>query len=248
MAGVALVLGGASGIGAAAAHALAEQRHRVAIADLSAATSEQEASRLPGDGHLAVACDIADEASVTACFDRVEDRLGPIRVLVITAGTAGLIDGRRPSVRTTSLASWDRVMGINAGGTFLAIREMLIRRERAPVEHGRIITISSITAQAVPRQAPISYAASKGAVLAMTRVAAVDAAPCGMTVNAIAPGVVDTPMLREAFTIGEFKYENLTGPMGQPADIAAVIAFLASPAAAFVNGACLDVNGGYVMR
>src|SRR3546814_1444929 len=96
--------------------------------------------------------------------------------------------------------------------------------------------------------AAISYAASKVAILAMTRVAAAESEPLGMTANAIAPGMVDTPMLRSVFENGDLKLAEPLGPIGQPDDIAAIIGFLASPAARFINGACIDANGGYAMR
>jgi 3-oxoacyl-[acyl-carrier protein] reductase len=248
MTNVALILGGAGGIGAASALRLAEQGHMVAIADLRADQAARIVAGLPGNGHFGVECDIANEASVRSCFERVENHLGAIRVLVVAAGNPALIDGKRPKVRDTSLESWSLVMGVNATGPFLAMREMFERREQRPVENGRIITMSSIAAQVAPRNAPIAYAASKAAVLAITRVAAVGAAPLGMTANAVAPGMIDTPMFRGAFPDGDPAFEHLTGPIGQPSDIAATVCFLASPAASFINGACIDVNGGFVMR
>lgn len=248
MSGVALVIGGGSGIGAAIALQLADQGHLVAIADLSQQAAEVSAQALQGAGHMALECDISDEAAVRGCFDQVESELGSVRVLAITAGHPGLINGKRPSVRETSLQSWCRVFEVNATGSFLAIREMLIRRDKAPVEHGRIITISSIAAQSGGKNAPITYASSKAAILAMTRIAAREGEALGLTVNAIAPGMIDTPMLRGAFPPGDPALDQMPGPIGRPGDIAAVACFLASPEARFITGACIDSNGGTVMR
>lgn len=249
MAGAALILGAGSGIGAAAARQLAADGNTIAVADLSMERASVVASEL-GQGHVALQVDVGDESSLIRCFDEAEAALGPLRVAVVTAGVPGLVDGARRSFRDTTVESWNEVFDINARGTFLVIREMLRRRQAAPVPHARVVTISSITAQMIPRNTVVTYAASKGTVLVLTRVGAVEAEALGMTVNAVAPGVIDTPMLRSAFT-GDEAFQDATSilsHMGQPEDIGAAISFLASDKAAFINGACIDVNGGVVMR
>ena len=174
---VALIIGGASGIGAASARQLARDGFAVAVADLNLAACEETVSTLEGGGHAGFAVDISDAASVAALFDGVESRIGPLTALVISAGTNGYVDGKRPSLRGTSLESWNRVMAINATGSFLAIGEMLRRREALPVEHARIILISSMAAQNAAINSPASYIASKGAISALTKAAAGEGAP-----------------------------------------------------------------------
>jgi len=246
----ALIIGGASGVGAATAEAFAANGIRVAVADVAHAAAQTLASAL-GRDHRAYACNIADEASVVALFDAVERDFGDLAILVIAAGTAGFLDAAMPRLHETPTGHWDKVMDINLRGSFVAVREMLRRRIASPVDHARIVTISSMAPQKIPSVAAAAYVISKAGVLALTKVAAGEAAPCGMTVNSVAPGAVDTPMLRERTPVEEF--DDLFGPTlaGRPArpdEIASAVLYLASEEAAFVNGACLDINGGMLMR
>ena len=142
---------------------------------------------------------------------------------------------------------------INGRGSFLCLRAMARLRKANRVEHGRIITISSLAGQTGGLQSGVSYSASKGAVLGLTRTAARDLAELGITVNAIAPGPIDTPMLAQATgaTQDGEKYRNLDAiplrRVGTPDEIAEVASFLASVGAGFVTGATIDVNGGLFM-
>jgi 3-oxoacyl-[acyl-carrier protein] reductase len=242
MSQVALILGGASGIGAASARLLAEAGHPVAVADLNAQGADALAATLAGQGHHGYQADAASETSIVALFEAVEQQMGPISVVVVAAGTAGYVDGKRPSIRTMPVASWDAVMALNARGPMLCIREMLRRR---------IILIASMAAQTLSINSPSSYIASKGALLALTRVAAGEAAPFGVTVNAVAPGAIDTPMLRGVMPKERdtaYFAPTIAGRAGSPDEVAAAVGFLASPAASYITGACLDVNGGMYMR
>ena len=248
---VALIVGGASGIGAAGAEQLAAVGLTVAVADLDAGKAGIVAARLAGDGHRGFAVDVADEAAITALFTRVEDDLGAVAVLVVAAGTPGMVDGKRPTLKETTVANWDKVMAINARGSFICVREMLRRRSTAPVPDGRIILISSMAAQNSAANSPAAYASSKGAVLALTKVAAGEAIAHGVTVNTVAPGAIDTPMLRGVMPAERdeaYFSRSVAERVGRPDEIAAAIAFLASPGASYLNGACIDVNGGLLMR
>jgi NAD(P)-dependent dehydrogenase (short-subunit alcohol dehydrogenase family) len=244
---VALIIGGASGIGLASAMALAERGLIIAVADLSHASASQAVDLLQGTGHRARAVDVSDEKSVGSLFDSIEDDLGPVAVLVICAGISGYIDGKRPSLRETSLDSWNEVFSVNAAGSFLSLREMFRRRALCPADNPRAILIGSMAAQDGGTNSPAAYVASKGAVHALVKAAVKEGISLGITVNCIAPGVVDTPMLRSVIPASRFDSAFMALPMGRvglPRELATAVAFLASTEASFITGACLDVNGG----
>jgi 3-oxoacyl-[acyl-carrier protein] reductase len=248
---IALIIGGASGIGAASAVALAEDGFTIAVADLNLAESEAHVTRLPSSGHACFSANLGDEASLIALFDAVEHSLGPVNVLVISAGTNGYVDGKRPNLRATTLENWNLVQSINATGPFLAIREMFKRRELLRADNSRIILISSMAAQNAAVNSPPSYVASKGAIMALTKVAAGEGAALGITVNAVAPGAIDTPMLRAVMSEDRdaaYFGQTVAGRAGSPKEVAAAVRFLAAPGSSYVNGACIDVNGGLLMR
>ena len=248
---IALIIGGGSGIGAACAQALAEAGAQAAVADLNAAGAARIAPALAGEGHRAYLADAASEASLVALFDAVERDMGPISILVIAAGTNGYVEGARPTIRSMPVEAWDAVMAINLRGPMLCIREMLRRREVLRVADARIIMIASMAGQTLSVNSPPSYVASKGAMLALNRVAAGEAAAFGITVNAVAPGAIDTPMLRAVMPKARdaaYFSNSVAGRAGTPEEIGAAVAFLASPSAGYINGACLDVNGGLFMR
>ncbi|MDR3453070.1 MAG: SDR family NAD(P)-dependent oxidoreductase [Rhodoferax sp.] len=252
---IALITGGASGLGLASAQRLAADGLVVAIADLNPDKAASAAASLPGQGHIGLAIDVTDEASVRAAFDAAQQRLGPVTVLACFAGilSSQSVPGRLPTVDIT-IAEWDRVMQVNARGTFLCVREMLRRCAGRTVEQGRIITVASLAGQMGGMQSGAAYSASKGAVLALSKVAAREAASLGITVNTIAPGPIDTPMLQQTVAPGhgDQKYLGTSqvplGRIGLPEEIAAAVSYLVSPGAGFVTGATLDVNGGMLMR
>lgn len=248
---VALIMGGASGIGAASATALAEAGEQIILADLDVDLARKTLASLPGDGHIALAVDAAHEAQVAKLFADIEAEAGPVALLVVAAGMPGYIDGQRPTLRTTPVSNWDAVMGLNLRGPFLAIREMLLQLERAPVPDARIILIGSLAAQMLSRNSPPAYVASKGGIMSLARVAAAEAAMFGATVNIVAPGAIDTPMLRSVMTKDQdatYFGATVAGRPGSAEEVAAAVAFLATPAASYINGACIDVNGGLLMR
>lgn len=255
---VALITGGAGALGHAVAQRFAEDGLRVVVADMDPAQAERIAAALPGAGHRGIALDVTNEASVAQAFETVETGLGPISVLATFAGVVGNApDGRQPALVDTTLDTWNFTLAVNVTGCFLCVREFARWRARQPVPHGRVITVSSSAGQLGGYQSRSPYVSSKAAVLGLTRVVARELAAQGITVNAIAPGPVETPMMRssrkaaDAQTAGT-AYDAMAmlplGRIGMPHEIAAAASFLASVDAAFVTGSTMDVNGGVRMQ
>ena len=224
MPGLVLVTGGASGIGAATGMVLAGAGWDVVAADVT-----------PADGVTSL--DVTDETA----WDRVLDDLGPLAGLVNCAG----IRNRSP-ITETDLDDFERHLRVNVVGTWLGIRGFLRRHQ--PDAAGAVVNVSSVNAEiAVPNQA--HYVASKGAVSALTRAAAVEAAPLGVRVNAVAPGPVRTPMTAERLGDPEqAAWLDSRVPMGrvaEPAEIAEVISFLLSDKASYITGEVLFTDGGW---
>jgi len=245
-----LVTGGASGIGAEVARRLALGGWRVAVADLDADKASTVAAALPGSGHLPVHIDVADEVSVGSAFEEAEARVGPLRAVVHAAGVilTGPPMSTLPAFWDAGVQRWDRTMSINARGTYLVSAAFLRHRVRHPVEHGRLVLFSSVSGQMGGLYA--DYAASKAAVLGFMRVAARECAPLGITINAIAPGQIDTPMLRRRLPQDAAVDRHVipVGRLGQTRDIASMVDFLLSDETDFITGATLDINGGQRMQ
>lgn len=221
-----LVTGAASGIGAACAMALAAEGHEVIGADVT------------GDGGGGVEyLDVADESG----WEALMARIGSIGGLVTAAGIR-----TRHSIVDTDLEEWERHLRVNLTGTWLGIRALL--RQDPPPNGGAIVTISSVTAtMAVPGQA--HYVASKGAISALTRAAALEAAPFGIRVNAVAPGSIDTPMAAARLADPE-QLRWLTGRVplgrvGQAAEVGDLVAFLLSERARYLTGEVIHLDGGW---
>ena len=244
MSRVAVVTGGASGIGLGVAHGFVADGHRVALVDSNdeAAEAAAEELRRGGATAIAVAADVADRAAVATGFDRIRAELGPVEILVTSAG----IESFTPVLDITA-EGWDRIIGINLTGTFTCVQAAL--PDMLAAGWGRIVTISSQSAQSgAPNMA--HYAASKGGVIGLTKALAVELARQGITVNTIPPSLVDTPMARKAEAAGDFPGVDVVGAMvplgraGTPADIAAACSFLCSEGGSYITGQLIGVNGG----
>jgi 3-oxoacyl-[acyl-carrier protein] reductase len=250
MARTALVTGGARGIGAETCRALARDALRVAVADVNLTGAQDIARTLAGAGHAAFGVDVAQETDVQKMFDDVETALGPVAVLVTAAGGPFVRKGEHMRLVDTTLDNWIKTEALNGRGTFLCVREFLRRRGKKRVPDGRIVTIASLAALRVNPSTGVAYGAAKSAVINITRHAAMEGAPLGITANAIAPGMIDTPAVRENATteqIDAVRRVMPLGDIGQPADIAEMVAYLVSPKASFITGATFDVNGGMRM-
>jgi NAD(P)-dependent dehydrogenase (short-subunit alcohol dehydrogenase family) len=227
---VALVTGGASGIGAAVAQRLHDEGARVASLDLEAVSP---------NGVLALAGDVSSSAQVEAAVAETQRELGPIDILVCSAGVPG---ASLPTVEVTD-EEWRRVMGINADGVFYCNRAVI--PEMVERGYGRIVNVASIAGKEGNPMAG-AYSASKAAVIAMTKAIGKDVARTGVLVNCVAPAVIETPMLggmSEEHV--EYMLDRIPmGRIGEPEEVAALICWLASEECSFSTGATYDVSGG----
>jgi 3-oxoacyl-[acyl-carrier protein] reductase len=238
---VALVTGGSRGIGKGIAEALAAGGARVAVIARDEERAAAAAAALEGSGHQGFACDVSDEASVDALIKRVEEQIGPLDILVNNAG----VTKDNLFVRLSG-ADWDQVIDTNLKAAFLTIRAaargMMRRRS------GRIINITSIVG-IIGNKGQVNYAASKAGLIGLTKSVAKELASRSVLCNAVAPGFIETEMtaqMTEAARAGlqaQIPLERL----GQPADVAAVVRFLAGPGASYITGQVIVVDGGMVM-
>jgi 2-dehydro-3-deoxy-L-rhamnonate dehydrogenase (NAD+) len=235
---VALVTGGGSGIGAACARHLAGRGARVAVADLDLTAAEKLAADLAGA--VAFEVDVRDPAQVRRTVDAVVGRLGGLHVAINNAG----VSRARVPLHETTLADWELVRSVNYDGVFHCLQQEF--RVMIAAGGGAIVNVSSVMGVVGTRGAA-AYVASKHGVIGLTKAAAIDGTEHGIRVNAVGPGFVDTPLLKATTRerIGAIEAEHLVGRLGTADEIAAVVGFLASPAASFLTGAFYPADGGY---
>lgn len=245
---VALVTGAGSGIGALAARVLARAGAKVAATDLDPETAQATAAAIAAEGLTAraYALDVADEASVIAAFEAAKADLGSVGVLINNAGIA-----RRSPTEDLDLATWNDVVAVNMTGVFLCAREAA--KQMLPAGGGSIVNISSMWGHVGGGFYPnLSYHATKGAVVTMTRAMAVEWGGRGIRANDIAPTFLQTRLTAPLFAEPELirRFDELTplGRTGVPNDLAGALLFLASPASAYVTGHSLLVDGGWTAR
>jgi 2-hydroxycyclohexanecarboxyl-CoA dehydrogenase len=244
---VAVVTGGASGMGLAVAQRLVAQGNRVAVLDLDgdAATSAAQALRESGAAAIGITADVSDRAAVDAAVGRVRAELGPIEIMVTSAGF-----DKFESFTDITPEAWTRMIEINLTGTFHCIQSAI--PDMIAAKWGRIVTISSSSAQSGANRMA-HYVASKGGVVGLTKALAVEYAPSGITVNTIPPGFIDTPMARRAAERGDMPPIDAVAARtpvrraGTPDDIAAACAFLCSDDAGYITGQLIGVNGGWYL-
>lgn len=238
---IAVITGGASGIGASCAKMLAGEGYRVVVADLNHALATELAQKIGG---VAYALDVSDEAGVRRLADTVEQEVGPVYALI---NSAGITQMPLPP-HQFEMAQWDKVQSIDFRGTYiscLAFSQAMLRRKQ-----GAIVNISSVAGS---RSMPLhSYAPAKAAVISMTQCLAAEWGPAGVRVNSVAPGYTLTPMLEEAINRGEREVSGAlqNTPLGRlvlPEQVADAVSFLVSDRAGAITGVDLPVDGGWLV-
>lgn len=238
---VALVTGGASGIGEACVRLLHGAGAKVVIADIGEDAAQALAQSL-GAGAVAIRTDISSEESCQQMVQATLDNFGQLDIAVNNAGISSVLT----PTEDLTFAEWRRVVSINLDGQFLCLKaELPAMKPRG----GSIINIASIMG-AIARDGASAYVASKHGVVGLTKAVAIECASHNLRVNAVGPGYVDTPLLQKA-TLNQLDHIAALHPLGRlarPEEIAAVVGFLASPAASFVTGAYYPVDGGYLAQ
>ena len=244
---VALVTGGASGLGAESARRLAREGAKVVVTDLAAEAGQGVADEILAAGGDAafLAHDVTEEARWAEVVAAVTDRFGRLDVLVNSAG----VGGGEPILEAT-LEGWRRITSINLDGTFLGIRHAA--PVMAAAGRGSIVNLSSILGK-VGFPGAAAYCASKGGVAMLTKAVALELAAAGVRVNSVHPGFIETPMVVSAFRESDNENQlrdlvvsrHAMGRLGVPREIADAVVFLASDESSFMTGAELVVDGGY---
>jgi NAD(P)-dependent dehydrogenase (short-subunit alcohol dehydrogenase family) len=240
---VAVITGAGGGMGREAAILFTEEGARVCVADVDRQAAEETVSLCPGEA-FSVEVDVADEEGVAALYAQTSERFGGVDVLY---NNAGISPGDDASVLETSVEAWQRVQDINAKGVFLCCKHgipHLLKRGG-----GSVINVASFVAIVGAATSQISYTASKGAVLAMSRELAVQFARDGVRVNALCPGPVETPLLLSIFGDDPAALERRrrhwpTGRLAKPREIVNAALFLASDESSYVTGTTFLADGG----
>lgn len=246
---VAVVTGGARGLGLTMAGALA--RHGVSVGLLDrlpdVTTSADELAAESGTASVGFVADVTDPGSLSAAFDQVEAQLGPVTVLVNSAGISVWSDAEEQSAE-----SWRQVLGVNLDGTFFTCQE-LARRRKADGRSASIVNVSSMSGSIVNvPQHQTAYNVSKAAITMLTKSLAVEWQPLGIRVNEIAPGYFLSDMTRQFVAdnpalAAEWNDRTPAGRMGEPEDLEGAVVYLASDASRYVLGHTLTIDGGYTL-
>jgi NAD(P)-dependent dehydrogenase (short-subunit alcohol dehydrogenase family) len=239
---VVFITGAASGIGRAAALAFAAEGARITILDRSTDALEQVRTSVKNAGAevMAITCDVSSPEQVQAAVKQVVDRFGRLDVAFNNAG----VENKAAPVHEIDLAEWDRILGINLRGTFVCMKHEL---EQMVKQGGGVVVNTSSGAGIRGVAGGAAYAASKHAIIGLTRSAALDYAKQNIRVNAVLPGNIETPMM-DRFTGGDIQKAidlEPVGRLGKPEEIAEAVLWMASDLGGFVTGAATVIDGGW---
>ena len=246
---VAIVTGAAQGIGFHTAKMMCREGMKVALIDSNTEklgkateqlTSITDSSCAAGAVAVPFTCDVSDDNAIEKTVNEIATHFGQIDVLVNSAGILSV--ERIPDIKREN---WDHLLAVNLSGSFFMVQKALPYLKQS--KHGRVINISSVASRKGGGTCSMTYNASKGGISAITRGLARQLAPFGITVNAVAPGIIDTP-IQDAYTketLRETTSQILLGRMGDSDDVAAGICYLVSEEAGYVTGVILDINGGF---
>jgi 2-hydroxycyclohexanecarboxyl-CoA dehydrogenase len=243
---VALVTGGGSGIGRSISLSIGRAGASVAILDINGAGAEQTVATMTGAGGraCAVTADVADADAVRAAVTQVHAAFGPVHILVNVAGIGAFVP-----LLEMSQAEWDRMIAVHLTGTFNCTRAVV--PDMLAAGWGRIVNISSVAGLSGGGPGLSHYAAAKGGIIAFSKALAHELGPSGITVNCIAPGLIDTPLIAKSLVTDQLRAQAIKGaPMrriGVPDDTAAACAFLVSEESSFFTGQVMSPNGGRYM-
>lgn len=241
----ALVTGAGQGMGRAVAMALANRGARIVVNDIAADRADETAADLRerGADALAISGSVTDRAGVHAMVAQALERFGSLDILVNNAGVL-----RPTAVIDIPEEEWDFVVEVNLKGTFLCSQAVLPAMQQAG--WGRIVNFSSTAGKNVSTVGGAHYTAAKAGILGFTRHLAKEVAAHGITVNSVCPGLIDTEMVRNTIDDQRIRAYEASFPiprLGQPEEVAELVAFLASDRATYITGASLDINGGDLM-
>lgn len=236
-----VITGAGKGIGKGIAIALAKEGYNIVVSDITMEDCEKVAGQIKEaeTQALAVKCDVSNKKEVEELFSKVSEEFGKVDVLVNNAGIYPFT-----AFGDMTEADWDKIMGVNMKGVFFCTKEAL---KNMP-EGGRIINISSIAAT-VGFTGLVHYCASKGGVNAFTRALSLELAPRKITVNAVAPGAIDTPGAQSTEEVKQQTIDEIPlKRMGKSEDIANAVAFLASEKSSYITGQAIIVDGGWIIQ
>lgn len=247
---VALVAGGAGGLGTAVCEQLAAAGYVVVVADIDLPRAEAVAAGLAGNGHRAIRLDTTDAEDVEACLDQVEED-SPAAVMVILAG--GVIPGEQllPNIAEMDLQRWEATIKLNLSSVFYCLRKFAQQRFARPLQDMRIVVFGSGAGQVAGAKADPAYIAAKAGIIGMVRQAAMDLGRIGCTINTLAPGPIATPAFHASMSAENklaIAQVGVLNRIGTPEEVAHGVAFLVSRDASNITGTTLDINGGAHMH
>jgi NAD(P)-dependent dehydrogenase (short-subunit alcohol dehydrogenase family) len=240
---VALVTGGGSGIGRSVALWLGRAGAAVAVLDIDAGAAQRTTAEIGGRA-LALGADVADAAAVRGAVERLHTALGPVQILVNVAGIGAFVP-----LLEMSQAEWDRMIAVHLTGTFNCTRAVVA--DMLAAGWGRIVNTASVAGLNGGGPGLSHYAAAKGGIIAFTKALAHELGPSGITVNCVAPGLIDTPLIKTSLVTDALRARAVEGApvrrIGVPDDVAAACAFLVSEESSFFTGQVMSPNGGRYM-